>query len=219
MSVIHETKITPTELELLSSWLPSRPWYRGTAKPARLSGAGGFRLDDPQGNVGIEFLVVTDSADDTPVTYLVPLTLRDAPLDDADDLLIGTAARDTLGQRWAYDGVYDPVLVHQLIALVQGNAKLVPLGEGETPQPAVRRRSATIAHLALGGFTVEDGPDGTYLEVTAGFAGDLTVHIPRVLSATADPEQERGIDGYVCAPWSLPDGGTTHSIFATAAML
>jgi hypothetical protein len=39
-----------------------------------LAKAGGFRLDDPQGEVGIEFMVVTDTAGPQPVAYLVPLT-------------------------------------------------------------------------------------------------------------------------------------------------
>ena len=29
MAVIHRTTLKPTKLELLTSWLPSRPWYRG----------------------------------------------------------------------------------------------------------------------------------------------------------------------------------------------
>ncbi|MEV6594655.1 hypothetical protein AB0N36_43065 [Streptomyces acidicola] len=49
MAVIHCTTLKPTKLELLTSWLPSRPWYGGAGapEPAR---AGGFRLDDPDGS-------------------------------------------------------------------------------------------------------------------------------------------------------------------------
>src|SRR3954447_26494255 len=56
MAVIHNTTMSPTKLELLARWLPEQAWYRGTAD--QLSRAGGFRLDDPGGEVGIELMVV-----------------------------------------------------------------------------------------------------------------------------------------------------------------
>ena len=55
MSIIHRTTLTPTKMELLSGWLPARPWYVGMAGAADPVKAGGFRLDDPAGEVGIEF--------------------------------------------------------------------------------------------------------------------------------------------------------------------
>ena len=56
--------MTPGKLELLAAWLPARPWYLGTGHEPELAKAGGFRLDDPQGEVGIEFMVVTDASGD-----------------------------------------------------------------------------------------------------------------------------------------------------------
>ena len=32
MAVIHRTTLEPTKLELLTTWLPSRPWYHGGAE-------------------------------------------------------------------------------------------------------------------------------------------------------------------------------------------
>ena len=90
MSIIHKTTLTPTKLELLSGWLPSRPRYRGSGGVPALVKAGGFRLDDPQGAVGIELMVVTDTAGGQPVAYHVPLTYRGKPLDGAGGALIGT---------------------------------------------------------------------------------------------------------------------------------
>ena len=52
MAVIHRTTLEPTKLELLTTWLPSRPWYDGGAEGPQLARAGGFRLDDPEGEVG-----------------------------------------------------------------------------------------------------------------------------------------------------------------------
>ncbi|NEB79681.1 1,4-alpha-glucan branching protein [Streptomyces sp. SID14478] len=120
MAIIHHTTLRPTKLELLTEWLPEQPWYRGAGVP-ELTKAGGFRLDDPAGEVGIEFMAVTDASGPEPVTYHVPLTYRGAPLADAPgDALIGTLVHGVLGDRWVYDGTRDPVLVGQVTALLKG---------------------------------------------------------------------------------------------------
>jgi Maltokinase N-terminal cap domain len=74
MAVIHRTTLTPGKLEMLSAWLPTQPWYRDAGRPPELDQAGGFRLDDPDGEVGLEFMAVTDAA--TGTTYHVPLAYR-----------------------------------------------------------------------------------------------------------------------------------------------
>lgn len=114
MAVIHNTTMRPTKLELLTRWLPEQPWYAGTGELSRL---GGFRLDDPRGEVGLELMVV-GTADDQ--AYLVPMTYRGAPLDGAEHALIGTSEHGVLGTRWIYDGEHDPVLRAQLVALLRG---------------------------------------------------------------------------------------------------
>ena len=58
MAQIHSTTMSPTKLELLAGWLPGQSWYAG-GEPL-LERSGGFRLDDPAGEVGIEFLVTAD---------------------------------------------------------------------------------------------------------------------------------------------------------------
>src|SRR6478752_9072426 len=83
MATIHTgTTMAPTKLELLTDWLPRQHWYLGNGSPA-LSRVGGFRLDDPAGEVGLEFLLVTDAAGGGETTYFVPLTYRAAPLEGA----------------------------------------------------------------------------------------------------------------------------------------
>ncbi|MFD7298635.1 1,4-alpha-glucan branching protein [Streptomyces sp. NPDC059897] len=121
MSIIHRTTLKPTKLELLADWLPKQPWYRGSGTP-ELTKAGGFRLDDPAGEVGLEFMAATDASGPEPVTYHVPMAYRGAPLEGApDDALIGTVEHGVLGRRWVYDGAKDPVLVRELTALLQGD--------------------------------------------------------------------------------------------------
>ncbi|MFD7257091.1 1,4-alpha-glucan branching protein [Streptomyces sp. NPDC059874] len=136
MAVVHRTTMTPGKLELLSSWLPLQPWYEGQpGRTPELTKAGGFRLDDPEGEVGIEFMVVTDTADG--VTYHVPLAYRGAPLPDADDALVGTSEHGVLGTRWIYDGTQDPVAQAQLRALLRGEAVPQAQSASDTPDPTV----------------------------------------------------------------------------------
>src|SRR5580693_6630857 len=137
MATIHHTTLTPTKLELLAAWLPGQDWYTDRGRAAELARAGGFRLDDPEGEVGIEFMVVTDGADDQAASYLTPMTYRASALAGADDALIGTTEHGVLGRRWIYDGIGDPVLVGQLVALVQGQARPQMQSVSDTPDPTV----------------------------------------------------------------------------------
>jgi hypothetical protein len=133
MAVIHNTTLTPTKLELLTGWLPSQPWFAGTAEG--LARAGGFRLDDPDGEVGIEFMIARTVDDQA---YLVPMTYRGAPLERADAALIGTCEHGVLGRRWVYDGEHDPVLQAQLAALLRGEVGAQAQSQSDTPDPSVR---------------------------------------------------------------------------------
>lgn len=132
MAVIHNTTLSPTKLELLATWLPRQAWFDSPAD--ELAKAGGFRLDDPAGEVGIEFLIVR-AADGT--AYLAPMTYRAAPVDGAEDALIGTMEHGVLGRRWAYDGDRDPVLRAQLAALVRGEVAAQAQSESDASDPTV----------------------------------------------------------------------------------
>ncbi|MET8352373.1 MULTISPECIES: hypothetical protein [unclassified Micromonospora] len=105
MALLHRATLRPSKLDLLATWLPARPWYRGPAG-ADVVTLGAYRFDDPAGAVGIETILV--GAGDGPV-HQVPLTYRAAPLDGADDWLVGTTEHSVLGPRWVYDGCADPV--------------------------------------------------------------------------------------------------------------
>jgi hypothetical protein len=160
MAVIHDTTMQPSKLELLARWLPQQTWYAGTSDG--LTRAGGFRLDDPDGEVGIEFMVV--AAGDRQA-YLVPMTYRGAPLAEADDALIGTGEHGVLGTRWIYDGARDPVLQAQLAALLRGEVVAQAQSLSNTPDPSVLVRPV-------------DGP--------------ITVAINRLLSDRDDPPADGG---------------------------
>src|SRR5690606_23314792 len=65
-----------------------------------------YRFDDPDGEVGVETLIVRSGGNDE---LQVPLTYRGAPLAGAENWLIGTMEHSALGKRWVYDAAGDPV--------------------------------------------------------------------------------------------------------------
>ncbi|MDL4813396.1 maltokinase N-terminal cap-like domain-containing protein [Actinomadura opuntiae] len=210
MAVIHETTLKPSKLELLAAWLPSRPWYAGGTGEPELAKAGGFRLDDPAGEVGIEFIVVTDTSGTRPATYLAPLTYRGAPLDGADHALVGTMEHGVLGRRWAYDGCHDPVAVAQLLALLEGRVQAQDQNTSGAPDREVTRSyrggALTSTNVAT---TATDDQDGTVLRLPEGAA--LRLH--RVLRpAPNDPPAEAL--GHISGPWTTPAGTRTRGAFA-----
>lgn len=105
MALVHQAELRPSKLELLQKWAPHQDWFRGPADVA-LESVGAFRFDDPEGEVGVETLLVR--AGDGPVLQ-VPVTYRGAPLEGAEQFLIGTMQHSVLGDRWVYDAVGDPV--------------------------------------------------------------------------------------------------------------
>lgn len=223
MAIIHDTTMNPGKLQLLTTWLPVQPWYLDRGRKPKLTRAGGFRLDDPRGEVGIEFMVVTDESGDQVTTYQVPLTYRARAFAGASVGLIGTAEHGVLGRRWIYDGTRDPVLVAQLVALIQGEAEPQAQSVSNTPDPTVTSRTVTDGSLkAAGSVIAADGPSGTDLRVETARAdgarnGQLMVRINRILQPASDvaPAGEAG-QPCLSATWRLPDGTQVRGMFATA---
>ena len=112
---------------------------------------GSYRLDDPDGRVGMEIHIV-----DAGGTILqVPLTYRDEPLVEADEALITEMQHSVLGTRWVYDGLRDPLLVVML-------AGVTMTGQGEALGMAVYDGRWYIAPTGVrvqgGGWTLERVP-------------------------------------------------------------
>jgi Maltokinase N-terminal cap domain len=215
MAVIHHTTLTPGKLELLSAWLPGQPWYRDAGRAPELDRAGGFRLDDPEGEVGIEFMAVTDAA--TGTTYHVPLTYRAQALPGADHGLITTAEHGVLGRRWIYDGSYDLALTTQLVALLQGEAEPQAARISHTPDPTVTTGPPLAdAPLGLAGAAaVASTGEGTELQVPVAGGGTVVVQINRVLR----PGDGHDGGARVSATWQQVDGTEARGVFATARYL
>jgi len=226
MAIIHDTTMSPGKLDLLRVWLPTQPWYLAGGRWPDLTKAGGFRLDDPAGEVGIEFMVVTDGSGPGAITYQVPLTYRADAIAAAEGGLIGTAEHGVLGRRWIYDGTCDPVLVAQLVALIHGEAEPQAQSVSDTPDPTVIGWPVANRQLAVAGSVVAaNGPAGTDIRVQAAGAdgirnGQLFVRINRILNP-GDGAAAPGDAGQPClsATWRRADGTQVRGIFATARYL
>jgi hypothetical protein len=214
MAIIHKTTLVPSKLDLLTSWLPGRAWYQGGASKPALAKAGGFRLDDPDGEVGLEFMAVTDDSGDEPVTYHVPLSYRAAPLPGGDDALIGTMEHGVLGKRWAYDGTRDPVLVRQLFALLLGEAEPQAQSINETPDPSVTRSiTGNPGTFPIEIAGVQDEQRSTDITVRPATApGPVMLRVNRVLRPTA-PGLMTGSLGHVTAEWADPGAARARGRF------
>jgi hypothetical protein len=194
MALLHKAELHPTKLELLAGWLPSQRWMPPAPdekQPAPLERAAAFRFDDPDGEVGIETLLVR--AGDGPVVQ-VPLTYRAAPLAGAEQWLIGTMHHSVLGQRWVYDAPGDPVYATALAtAILTGGTEAAQYYEvdGErTPVPStarVRGSGRPDAHVGpIGQLEVENGQDATVV-----LAGALTLTIMRTPTVPSGAVTER----------------------------
>jgi Maltokinase N-terminal cap domain len=182
MALLHQADLKPTKLELLATWLPTRGWSSATAG-APFTRVAGYRFDDPDGQVGVETILVR--AGDGPVVQ-VPLTYRGAPLPGADVFLVGTTDHSVLGKRWVYDACGDPVYANVLTTAIRTgggqaeefvdmNGELIPR---ENPM-VVAGNGTDAASPTVTIVRVDDGDP--MLIVTDGPA----LSIPRILNGTA----------------------------------
>jgi hypothetical protein len=222
MAIIHRTTMRPDKLELLTAWLPAQPWYIQTGHQPELAKAGGFRLDDPQGEVGIEFMVVTDGSGHGATAYQVPMTYRAGALTGAGGALIGISEHGVLGRRWIYDGVHDPVLIAQLVALIQGEAEPQAQSVSNAADPTVTSQPVAEGSLApVRSAVAANGRFGTDLRIeTAGpdpvKSGELAVRIHRTLQPGEGSENRDAGPPCLSATWRLPDGTHVRGNFASA---
>lgn len=230
MAIIHDTTMSPGKLDLLTLWLPAQPWYAGRGVAPRLARAGGFRLDDPDGEVGIEFMIVTGGSGDQVASYLVPMTYRAGPLPGAGGALIGTGEHGVLGNRFVYDGVHDPVLTAQLLALIRGDVQAQAQRVSNAADPTVVIQPVEAGRGPIAEATVAgNDSSGTELRVRisgpdGGGNAQLIVRICRALrpAPAPDPAPEGGPApeagaGRPCvsAPWTLPDGTQVRGTLVT----
>jgi hypothetical protein len=159
MARFHRATITPTKEALIAAWAPTQPW--GPPADAPVDVIGSYRFDDPDGRVGMEAHLVRFG--DT--LFQVPLTYRDAPLDDGDESFITRMEHSVLGTRWVSDGLGDPIFVTMLAAVAM-------TGQGEALGLAVYEGRWYIApsnvRIRGGGWTQERVPVDGFELASAG---------------------------------------------------
>lgn len=127
-----EATLTPTKLDLLAAWLPTRSWF--TSDAADLERVAFFRFVDPEGEVGLDCMLIASAG----TVYHVPVTWRAEELPEGE--LIGTLEHSLLGTRYCYDAPTDPVYVAELVRVIREgdeDADIVAAGADEPIAPTI----------------------------------------------------------------------------------
>lgn len=164
MAIFHVATNTPPKIDLIGRWLPKQPW--GPDADGEATIAGGFHLDDPGGEIGMQVFVVAAGG----AWFQVPLTYHAAPMPDGDDALIGEMEHSVLGARYVYDGLRDERFVTVLAGVaLSGYGQALGFAEHEGRWHVVPDEIVVVGHepvgrrLAVDQLTAEDTGDATVL--------------------------------------------------------
>lgn len=183
MALLYSAEITPTKIELLTEWAPTQPWFVGDADQP-VTNVGAYRFDDPEGQVGIETILIT--AGTGPVLQ-VPVTYRDAPLAGAEDYLITTMQHSVLGERWVYDATGDPAYLAAVATAALTGGRQAELQVEIDGEMVLREPTAVVAGSGTPGGAVVSPPAVADIDiqqenaVTIVTAGSLRILVARVL--------------------------------------
>lgn len=184
MAILYNVELSPGKIELVEEWLPKQPW--ANVEPGtKLNRVSSFRFDDPAGEVGVEFHLVTVADDDGTVEspgtiYQVPVTYRGAPLAGAEDDLITEMDHPVLGHRWVYDGAADPVCVLETLrAIVTGGRSVDEFFQTdsglEQNTDVAEAWGTSEPELTIG--DLPQGKDADQVQVKVENVGDLTLAV------------------------------------------
>ncbi len=217
--------LTPAMKDFLPTWLAEQRWYAGKGRRPQLRRLGGFRFEDPDGEVGVETHLTADVSARPPVVYQVPLSYRAEPLPGAEHALVATTVHSELGERWIYDATHDPAYVTALLELVLGSGSAAPAGRAEGSNAVARgHHTSGPTDVALTSSSVLRGeqsntsiicrvhdPSGTpgepiilkvFRTLQAGDNPDVVVQ--SALTAAGSTQVPETI-GYVSGHWLAPD--------------
>ena len=181
--------LTPSFREFMPQWLARQHCYLGAGVPV-LRPVGAFRLEDPDGEVGIETQLMTDGDE----IYQIPMTYRGAAL--ASGALIATAEHSVLGARWIYDATSDRVWEAELLRLVQAGGTGGPSGRGGTQEVEAH------GELLVPGIVLT--------------ADTAAIELSRVLRP-GGPHRGQGIAGVVMGSWH--PGGQAEAVTGCLAVV
>lgn len=176
MAIIHQAQITPSKRDIVHAWLDRQDWG-GTGETEVI---GSYRFDDPDGEVGVEAMIVRRGN-----TMLhVPLTYRAAPLPGAESHCLGTAHHSVLGKRWVHDATADPVALGCFARALRSEQPqaIMEVWDGdtliETREPNVRVR------VEAGSSTETTNTGATMAEVDGS-----QLYLMRMIGADVDGRQ------------------------------
>ncbi len=179
MGIVHRATLSPSKQEIVGGWLPSRGWAAGRSITEKVAE---YRLDDPEGEVGVETILWR--LDDGAVVQ-TSLTYRAEPLAGAEVHLISTTQHSVLGERWVYDGCGDPVWASTLASAIVtgGRQSQMYLEDADGVRVDVPARMQV-----RGSGTESSGPVVTSIDdvsddgaVTTVRAGDVELALARVV--------------------------------------
>ena len=126
MAIVYRADLTPSKQRVVTDWLDRQSW--GGSGTVEMLGS--YRFDDPDGQVGVETLMV-----DRGGTLLhVPFTYRAAPVEGSEEFLVATMQHSVLGDRWIYDAMGDPVGIDCFVRALRGEQEqaAVQVWDGDT---------------------------------------------------------------------------------------
>lgn len=190
MALLHQAELSPSKTELIQGWAPTQPWC-DAGTDATVTSVASYRFDDPDGEVGIETLLVT--VGDGPVLQ-VPLTYRNAPLHGAEAWLIGTMQHSVLGKRWVYDAIGDPVYLAAVATAALTGGSQAELYLEVDGSRVVREPTALVTGSgmpgtpvpALGATSIRQESGATVVE-----AGGLRLVVERRIGTRAPLDADR----------------------------
>lgn len=194
MAILHQATLTPSKLEVLSTYLAAVPSFADLVG-SELTALGSYRFDDPANSVGIETHILTSSSEHI---IQMPLTYRGAPLAGAEAWLLGTMEHSVLGRRWVYNACGDPIYGAELVRTMLTGGSQVGLFV-ETADGPVEREPTTW----VSGSGTPDTPvpvidavvstqPGTYTTI---HAGGLEVVVRHLLDGFAPDEASATLSG------------------------
>ena len=179
MGIVHRATLSPSKQEIVEGWLPSRGWAAGRSITEKIAE---YRLDDPEGEVGVETILWR--LDDGAVAQ-TPLTYRAEPLPGAEEHLIATTQHSVLGERWVYDGCGDPVWASTLAAAIVtgGRQSQMYIDDADGVRMDIPARMQVRGSGGEASGPVVTAIDSTTDEgaVTTVRAGDLELALARVV--------------------------------------
>jgi hypothetical protein len=179
MGIVHRATLKPSKQEIVEAWLPTRGWAQGRTIAEKVAE---YRLDDPEGEVGVETILWR--LDDGAVVQ-TPLTYRGEPLAGAEAHLIATTQHSVLGERWVYDGCGDPVWAATLAAAIATGGSqsqmFVEDDDGRRVDLPARMQVRGSGHAAAGPAVTSVDAVSDEGAVTTVRAGDVGLALARVV--------------------------------------